>query len=64
MGLPRMTTRRWMLIVAVFGCSLALGLLLRDGLSRPLVVGFVCVIASLPMVAILIEFILTFRSHD
>jgi hypothetical protein len=64
MGLPRMTTRRWMLIVAVFGTSLALGLSLRNGLSRPQIVGVVCVIASLPMVTILIEFILTFRSHD
>jgi hypothetical protein len=64
MGLPPMTTRRWMLIVAVFGSSLALGLSLRNGLSRPQVVGFTCVIASLPMVTIFIEFILRFRSHD
>ena len=64
MGVPRMTTRRWMLIVAVFGMSLALGRALRDGLSRPVAVGLVCVIASLPMLTILVEFILTFRSHE
>ena len=64
MGLPRMTTRRWLLVVAVSGISLAFGRFLREGLSRPATVGLVCLLASLPMLAVLIEFLLTLRSHD
>jgi hypothetical protein len=61
--LPRMTTRRWMLVVAVFAGSLALGGL-QEGPPRPVVVGLVCLIASLPMLVVLIEFISTLRSPD
>jgi hypothetical protein len=53
-----------MLVVAVFAGSLAVGRLLREGLSRPVVIGLVCLIASAPMLAVLIEFMLTFRSPD
>ncbi len=53
-----------MFIVAVIAGSLALGRLLREGLSRPMAAGLVCLIVSVPMLAVLIEFMLTFRSPD
>lgn len=64
MGLPRMTIRRWMIAVAVFATSMALGQSLQDGLSMPAVTGLVCVIASMPMLAILIDFMLTLGSNE
>lgn len=64
MGLPRMTIRRWMIVVAVFATSMAPGQSLQDGLSMPVFRGFFCVIASMPMLAILIDFMLTLGSNE
>lgn len=61
---PRVKIRQWMLIVAVFAISLSSGRALREASFESVVFGIICLIAAIPMLAILIDFIRTLRSHE
>ncbi len=58
---PRMTVRRWMKLVAMWAMSLALIVWLRSlkhqEIPRSVVVAFVCAIAVVPIIAMLVDFI-------
>ncbi len=61
---PRMQIWQWMLVVAVFAISLAFGLAVRDASFASVATGIICLIESIPMLAILIDFVRECRSHE
>ncbi len=69
MRLPRMTMRKWLIVVILSALDAALIRWLIDPgpkeieISRATVVFVVCVLGSLPMLAPLIDFLLGLRSH-